>query len=279
VVNAQYVSADYFVTMGQTVNAGVTFEPGETWDSGHRVVVNETFARRYYSGGARGAAAVGRAVEFGNGDSAVIAGVVEDVRQLGLDREAAAEVYVAWGMAPLAQALLVRSDGPPSALARSVSSTLAELEPGVAIWDLRSGAELVASSYADRRFSTVLLGGFGALVLALAAFGVLALALQSTAARMRELALRVALGAGRGELTRRVVAEALLPVAVGVACGLGASLGLGRFLASRLFEVSPHEPRALGVTVLAFACVAVLACLPPLRRALQADPIAILRDE
>jgi putative ABC transport system permease protein len=279
VVNAQYVTAGYFATMGQTVNAGVTFEPGETWDSGHRVVVNETFAQRHYPGGERGAAAVGRSVEFGNGERAVIAGVVEDVRQLGLDREVAAEVYVAWGTAPLAQALLVRGDVPPSALTRTVSDRLAEIEPGIAVWDVRSGADLVASSYADRRFSTVILAGFGALVLALAAFGVLALALQSTAARMRELALRVALGAARRDLGRRVVAEALLPVAIGVACGLGASLGLGRYLASRLFEVSPHEPRALAVAALAFASVGLLACLPPLRRALRVDPIAILRDE
>ncbi|HUP22235.1 MAG TPA: ADOP family duplicated permease [Thermoanaerobaculia bacterium] len=279
VVNAQYVTAGYFGTMGQTVNAGVTFEPGETWDSGHRVVVNETFAQRYYPGGERGAAAVGRSVEFGNGERAVIAGVVEDVRQLGLDREAAAEVYVAWGMAPLAQALLVRGDVLPSTLTRTVSDRLAALEPGIAIWEVRSGTELVASSYADRRFSTVLLAGFGALVLALTAFGVLALALQSTAALTREFALRVALGAGRGDLTRRVGAEALLPVGVGVVCGLGVSLGMGRFVASSLFEVSPYEPRALAGTALAFAVAAGLACLPPLRRAFRADPIAILREE
>ena len=279
VVNAQYVTADYFVTMGQEVTAGGTFAAGETWDNGHRVMVNETFAERYYPGGTRGANAVGRTVEFGNGERAVIAGVVEDALQRGLDQDAMAEVFVAWGMAPLEQSLLLRTSVPPENLVALARDALTRLEPATAIWDVRRGDELVAASYGDRRFSTGLLLGFGALVLALAAFGVLALTLQATAARTRELALRVALGAARRDVVRRVTGESLLPVGVGIACGLLASLALGRFVESRLFEVSPHDPRVLAVAVLAFASVAALACVPPVRRALAVDPVRALRED
>jgi ABC-type antimicrobial peptide transport system permease subunit len=140
-------------------------------------------------------------------------------------------------------------------------------------------SELAAESLAFRRAGMMLAGGFGILALVLAAIGIYGVLSYSVSRRTREIGVRVALGATRRQVAKLVVREGLLMTAIGVALGLGAAVGLSRFMASVLYEVKPGDPFTYAAVAVILIVVAALATLIPAHRATAVDPLIALRAE
>jgi putative ABC transport system permease protein len=139
--------------------------------------------------------------------------------------------------------------------------------------------EVISRSTADRRFSLSVVGAFAVLALALAAIGIYAVLAYSVARRTHEIGVRVALGAGRADVVRLVLAQGLRVTAIGIVFGVAGALGLARFLRSLLYEVQPTDPLTFVAVLLLLVSVAVAASYLPARRAMRVDPMVALRYE
>ena len=208
-----------------------------------------------------------------------VIGVVQDVRQDPRDVELA-DVYVPLLQAPGRFAfVLTRTAGPPAATLPALRSAMREVDPEFALDRARPLQEIVDEATARPRFLATLLGLFAltAGVLALVGlYGVIAYAVRQ---RDREIAVRLALGADAGRITRLFVRQGAAIVAVGLAVGVGAALAVGRILESQLAGVSPRDPIALVAAVAAFGAAGLLAVWYPSRRASRTDPAMALRSE
>jgi len=175
--------------------------------------------------------------------------------------------------------LLVASALEPAALERAVRAAMAELEPDVALHEVAPLDELLAQSYGERRFVMVLLATFGALAAGLAALGLYGVMAFQAAQRRRELGVRQALGAERGDLVRLLAGEGARLTLAGALLGLAGSLALTRSLGAFLFEVAPLDPAALAAAVALLVSLSLVAAWLPARRASRVDPMEVLREE
>jgi putative ABC transport system permease protein len=140
-------------------------------------------------------------------------------------------------------------------------------------------ADIVSDSVAQRRFSMLLLGLFALIALFLAAVGLYGVVAYSVGQRTQEIGVRMAIGAGRGDVLRMVLGGGMKLALVGVALGIGVSLLATRTVASMLFEVTPFDPASYAATAALLLAIAALACYVPARRAMSVDPITALRQE
>jgi len=138
---------------------------------------------------------------------------------------------------------------------------------------------VVAENQLQWSLSSVFLGIFGGGALLLATLGIYGLVSFSVSQRRRELGVRIALGATRGEIRKTVVGDGLRLTGIGLAVGMAAALGVGRLIATVLYEVSPFDPVTLGAVLVLFLAVAALASFVPAARASRTDPIEVLRSE
>jgi putative ABC transport system permease protein len=243
------------------------------------VVVNEIAARRFWPG----QDPIGRPVSVGQGgfweDTAYVVGVVGDVRFESLDSAATPDVYLSYFQSPRGRMMLMlRSAGNASALGAPTRRMVHEMLPSSPVYEVRTMRERVADAMRYARFSTVILALFGIVALALATMGTYGVISFSVAQRTREIGIRVALGAQRGELLRMIVRQGLLLSLVGGAIGLAAALAATRVLRSLLFEVLPSDPLTF-VAILAVLTLAVLvASWIPARRAATIHPSEALRE-
>jgi len=174
-------------------------------------------------------------------------------------------------------AFVVRTAGDPHAVVPSLRRALAELDPALPLANARTMEEHVERAVAKPKFFSSLVGAFGLLAVALALVGIYAMMAWSVSERRQEFAIRLALGAGSGVLARMVVSRALTLAAIGIAAGLGAARALTGLVASLLYGVRPDDPASFAWTALVVAAVALFACSVPVRRALRADPVSLLR--
>jgi predicted permease len=291
--DAQYraVEGKYFETLHIRLLRGRLLEPTDGVASEAVVVVNETVAKRYWPG----EEAVGRAIRIGDpaangpGGSRRVVGVVADVREVGLDQAAPEVLYVPIGQMPadlstllvrlLPISLLVRTEGAPTSLTHAVEKELWAVDPTQAVASVEALEKVVERSIGVHRFNLLLMMGLAVLALMLAGVGIYGVLSYLVGQRTREMGIRMALGASSGKLLWMVVFQALVPVAVGLALGLGGALGLTRFLKSLLVGVSALDPAVFALTPLVLAAIAFLASAFPARRASQLDPLVALRDE
>jgi putative ABC transport system permease protein len=164
-------------------------------------------------------------------------------------------------------------------IAAAVRYEVTTLDKDQPVSDIRPLEELAAEAVAQQRFAMMLLGVFAALALVLAAVGIYGVMAYSVTQRSHEIGIRMALGAERKDILRLVVGQGLSLTAVGVVLGLAGAFALTRFLASMLYEVRPSDPTILGVVSVLLACVGLLACYIPARRATKVDPMVALRYE
>jgi ABC-type antimicrobial peptide transport system permease subunit len=174
---------------------------------------------------------------------------------------------------------VIRSAGDASALLEPTRSAIWAINPSQTIYRAATLDELVQNTVSPRRFALAIVVGFAAVALLLAVAGVYGVLTAIMTSRMREVGLRVALGANRWDIVRLVVGRGLLLTALGLVVGLGGALSVGQLLQRFLFGVTPADPlttmSAAGVMLLA----ALAACYAPARRAACSDPIAVLRTE
>ena len=203
-----------------------------------------------------------------------VVGVVGDVKDLGLDEPAPAEIYLPHAQMGVGQMTIVlRSDVPPASLAAPVTRTIHGLDPNLPISSLRSLDEIVARSVSQPRFYMLLLGTFALAALLLAAIGIFGVMSYAVTQQTREFGIRIALGADRRAIVRMVLTRAMLLITLGLGLGVAGALVVGRAMSTLLFDVSPQDPLTLLAVVAVLAGVAFLASYLPARRATRVDPM------
>lgn len=279
-VDVTAVGPGYFATLGIPIVAGREFEREKDAAAGPgAVVVNESAARRFWPG----ANPVGRRVRIYGADRTVV-GVSRDSRFLSL-RDGAVPM-VALHLEQLggdgvlsAMTLLVRSKGDPRAILPILRSEAARIDPGLPLFGLRSLEESVADMLLPQRLGSGLLGLFAGLSFVLAQIGVYAVVAGRVARRVRELGIRLALGAHPRQVRWMILKETSSSIAAGLAVGLPLAVLGTRFLVRFLYGVRPGDPATIAVAVLVIAAGGIVAADLPARRAARVDPIEALRSE
>ena len=210
-----------------------------------------------------------------------IVGVISDAKNRGIVEPPQPEMFIPYTVTgAFERGILVRTQGNPEALLNDVRREVWAVDRGVAI--TLTGTlvgYLKQFSYAEPRFSLVLLAIFASVGLLLVAIGVYSVIAYTVARQTREIGIRMALGAGRRDVLQMVSVMGLKLIGIGAAIGLVASLTAGRFIESQLTSVSPHDPLTLVGVILMMALVGVAACYFPAQRASRVDPNVALRVE
>jgi putative ABC transport system permease protein len=175
--------------------------------------------------------------------------------------------------------VVVRTAGAPASYLPAIKKALAEVEPERPVSGVALMRDVVEDSVGSRRFPAMLLVGFSALALALAAVGIVGVVSYSVAQRTREIGIRIALGARKADVLKLILSGSMSWVFIGIALGIVASLGLTRLLGTLLYGIQPGNPLVLGIVALILAAVALLASYIPARRAAKVDPMVALRYE
>jgi putative ABC transport system permease protein len=257
---------------------GRPFNDNDTATTTPVVIINETLARRMFPQGD----AIGRRIRSWRDENVLreIVAVVGDVRYNSLADSDHALVYVphrqdVWGSMTVA----LRTAGAPAALAPALRRTINRLDPNLGVGKLGTLAQFARASVARERFSAVLLAGFAAVAVLLAAVGIYGVMAYIVALRRRELGVRAALGASPRELFALVMRHGFMLTGIGVVIGIVGALAAGRALSSLLYGVSSGDPLTFAVAVVILPLIAVLACAAPGFRAARVDPIVTLRSQ
>ncbi len=275
-ITGTIVTPGYFQAMGIPLTSGRVFTAHDTKDAPRVVVVNETFARRYWPDGS----ALGRHVDTGIGNAEVV-GIVRDIRQTSLLDTPEPQFYRPYAQSPWTfMTVAVRSRSTDAAaLVPEVRRVIQDVDRAVPVYNARTMSDVVRAARSSNLVFGQLLAGFAVVALLLAAMGVYAVMSFFVGERRRELGLRMALGAGQTDLVRFVIAQSSALSLAGVGAGVVIALGGARLLASVLYGVTAMQPLALVVAGGAFLVVAVAATYGPARRASAADPMVALRTE
>lgn len=271
------ITQSYFDVMSIRIAEGRAFRDTDGADAPRVAIVNDALARRYYPG----RSALGAFFQFtGNNQKPVeIVGVIADTRTEELSATAEPEIYLPfWQSGAFSKHLVVRVTGDPRMLATRVRDELRAIEPTSAVEKMTTMAEIRRESVAARTFAMRLLIGFAVAATLLAVVGLYGVLSLSVSARIKEIAVRKAIGAQRREIVQLIVGEGAKLVAGGLVAGAIAAVFVGRLLQTLLFDVKPSDPLALGLAALAFGVVAVVVCLLPAFRASRVDLMEALRE-
>ena len=270
----------YFEGMRMSLRSGRHLDEGDAPERARVAVISDTMARRHWG---EPDAAVGQRVRFrfsGTLTEVEIVGVVGSLRHEALDGGVRDELFMPLAQVPFgSMTFVVRSAGDASALIEPTRAAIWAVNPAQTIYRTATLDELVTQTVTPRRFALAVLIGFAGVALLLAVAGVYGVLSAMMTARLREVGLRVALGASRWDIVRLVVGRGLVMTATGLVIGLAAALGAGRLLRSFLFGITPTDPLALTASAGLMMVAAVTACYLPARRAAQADPATALRTE
>jgi putative ABC transport system permease protein len=275
------VTSDYFRVMHVPVRRGRPFTAADGAAAPEVVIVNEQVARKYF----RGQNPVGQHMTFDKAPNdsshwATIVGVVGDERQQALAADPLIEVYEPLPQDPTsAMALMTRVTGKPGTIGPAIRRLVAELDPGLAISDMRSMDAIVSDSLARQRFLMSMLLLFASVGLLLAVVGVYGVLAQLARRRTREMGIRVALGAPASEVRWLVVRHGLRLVVTGVVIGVSIAIVATRGLAALLYHVAPVDPVTFAAVPILLALTGVSAAWIPAMQASRADPAIALRSE
>jgi len=273
---------DYFRTAGIPLLRGRYFTDRDDKSAPRVLIVNKAFADKYFPG----EDVIGKRITPGATDSGEkempreIVGVVGSAKLFALDVQPKPIYYFPYKQLQWTPpVMMLRTAVPPRTLESAVREQMAQLDPLVPIFQVRTMDELLSTEIAEPRFHSLLLGCFAGIALLLTMVGLYGVMTYSVARRTREIGVRVALGASRSSVLAMVLKQALLLVAIGLALGLVGSLVGDRLLRSMLYGASPMNPAVIGLAGLLVALTGVLAAYLPARRAASVDPMAALRHE
>ncbi len=267
---------DYFRTFGTPLVRGRAFLPSDVEHSQPVTVVSQTVATRYWPG----TDPIGKRLRF-LGDTTrwlTVVGVAGESRFRAL-RDATPMIYLPYRQFYWQGFLAVRTTTSLDLLLPAIRRAVTDADPSLTLWTARSIDDYLAKPLAQPRLSTLLLSGFGAVALLLAAIGLYGITALMVRDQTRELGVRMALGAAPGRLRRDVLGRALVVALAGTGAGLLASLLAGRLIVSLLYEVSSNDPIALSAACLLLLAVALIAAYVPAYRATRIEPASALRTE
>ncbi len=277
--NYYSVTPGYFAAMGIRLVRGRLFTEEDGPGAPRVGIINETFARRLFSG----EDPVGKRVQvdmMGPNVMREIIGIVADTKQYGLAEDTTSQFYEPYGQLPFsAMTLIVRTDNDPVGVAPALRDTVRALDPDLPVGQVRRLEDLLAQSIGPERFSTLLLATFSTSALLLAAIGLYGVLASAVGQRTLEIGVRMAHGARPGNVLWMFIREGLCLALAGSIIGIACALCLTRLIATMLFGVQPADPLTLASVPLAVTAVALLASLVPASRAMRIDAVAALRGE
>jgi putative ABC transport system permease protein len=269
-------TAGYLRTLGVMPVDGRLIDDRDIADAPLAVVVNETLAQRFLTGGP----ALGRRLRFGtDGPWFTVVGVVPDVLERGYEQDAKPGVYVSTAQAGgNGSNLLVRTAGNPLDYAATVQQVIHQVDPDQPTRLVRSMNDVISLSVGDRRQHTALLVMFGGLAMLIAALGLYGLLAQTVSARAREIGLRMALGATWQNVIALVMSRGLALTTAGLAAGVAIAWSATRTMAALLYGVNARDPLTFASVIGLMAMVAAVSAAIPAVRAARVDPMLALRD-
>jgi putative ABC transport system permease protein len=276
VIAMDMVGPSYFGAMRIALRRGRFFTEADRYGAQRVAIVNEAFGAQFYPG----VEPLGRRIMPGSGDWAEIVGVVANVRQNGLQDNEAPTIYVPYHQVAAPDMVLVmRTAGPPGALASVTRKAVLELDPDQPVHDVATMEERIAKALKPQRTNMTLMGALAGLALVLAATGIFGVLAYLVSRRSQEIGIRMALGAQRNDVIGLVVRHGIMLVVFGIAIGTAGAFAATHLLTTLLYEVSPHDPWTFFAVPLVFVGVAALACYFPARWAAAVDPAVTLRHE
>jgi putative ABC transport system permease protein len=282
-VNRKLVSADYLATMGIPLLQGRPFKDSDHESSQPVAVINEALARKYFPN----EDPVGRQIKLGTLNQSpwlTIVGVAGNIKEQTLFNEMALESFPTV-YCPVSQStvgsvrIMIRATGDVAGLGAILQREISAMDQGVPVPSPKPMAHQVSTELAHPRFRAILLSCFAGLALLLVAIGIYGTLSQTVSQRIREIGIRMALGAERRDVLLLFIRQGLILTLAGAAIGVAGALLVTRFLAGMLYGVKPADPATFGAVLLMLGGVAALASYFPARRATKVDPIAAIRNE
>ena len=275
-VDTRIVTPEYFAAIGTSLHQGRLITPEDTAQSPAVLLVNESFAARYFPG----RNAIGERLEFFPGKPVAIVGIVANVMNDDMDNLAEPMIYQPFAQrAPSSMALVVRGQSEVTNLAGAIRQELAALDPNLPLSNVKTLHETIHERSSPKRVVTIMLGIMALIALLLAAVGLYAVMSFTVAQSTHEIGIRMALGAQARDIFRLVVGQGLRLVLIGIFIGLIGAFALTRVLAQVLFGVTATDPLTFAIVALLLAVSAFFACWIPARRATKVDPMIALRCE
>jgi putative ABC transport system permease protein len=286
-VDVRIISTSYMAALHIPILRGRDIGEADIAGRPKVVLISESMARQFWPG----EDALGKrlTLTFSPESSREVVGIVGDVKLDGLDQtrpsaalyspldQVSASVNGGWSSFPMT--LLVRTTSRPAEMVSAVSNVVHEVDREMPLRDILTMDDLVANSLSQRRFNMLLLGAFAALAMLLAAVGIYSVLSYSVKRSMREIGIRLALGARLGDVLRIVIFEGMKPTLIGVALGTAGALALGRLLSSLMYEVQPTDPLTFIAVTAVLTAIAFFASVIPAYRATKVDPLVALRCE
>ena len=280
--NFRIINDDYFPTMKIPLLAGRDFTPGDSAKSQPVVIINEAFAQKHFSGENPLGKHLKPGISMGDAKKWYeIVGIVKSVKhRQSLSRDYEPEYYLPHTQMSFGgMNLVVRTKNDPRALVGALQNEVSSLDKNVPIYRPKTLEQYVGVAVSQPKFNAMLLALFAGLALLLTAIGLYGVMAYSVVQRTREIGVRIALGAQTGDVLKMVLRHGLMLTAIGLVIGLGAAFALTRLMSTMLYGVAATDPLTFGVIAILLACVAMLACYLPARRATKVDPMIALRYE
>ncbi len=279
--NIRVVSESYFETMRIPLLTGRMFQMTDINDAPRVIVLNQTAAEKFFPG----RDALGSRLTFDDPQGEeitwmTVVGVVGDVHHEDLAVATDPEIYWPFAQIPMSSATLVaRTAANPLTLTQPLRTVGAEIDPELPLYNFQTLEQIVDDSVAQPHFNSLLLGLFAGLALLLASLGVYGVISYSVTQGLREIGVRLALGAERSRIVGLVLSRGLTLVGLGLVVGLAAAFFSSRTLSNMVYEISPTDLATYGLVALLLVAAGVAASLIPALRAIRVDPVVVLRDE